>query len=66
MITAAQQKLINRSYVKSQLEKIDISVTQSLKITDSNGAQTHFIGINDREAISILIHYLLKRKEALR
>ena len=66
MITAAQQKLMNRSYVKSQLEKVDITATQSLKITDSNGAQTHFIGLNDRETISMFIHYLLKRKEAIK
>ena len=65
MITAAQQKLMNSSYVNNQLSRIDITATQSLKITDTNGNKTNFIGINDRDTISILIHYLLKRREAI-
>jgi len=66
MITATQQNLMNKSYVKSQLEKVDITERQSIKITDSNGAQTHFIGLNDKETISMFINYLLKRKEVIK
>ena len=66
MITAEQQKIMNRSYVNNQLGRIDISSNLGLKITDANGGKTNFIALNDRETISMLIHYLLKRKEAIK
>ena len=66
MITAAQISIINNSYVERQLDKIDITARQSVKITAANGLETHFIGLNDRDTISLLINYLLKRKEVIK
>jgi hypothetical protein len=55
-------KKINKNYVIGQLKKLKFSSSMSIKMTDSEGNKTHFIGLNDLESIEILIDYLQDRK----
>ena len=65
MITNNQIKLINKSYIDTQLNNIDVTACQSLKLTDANGGRTNFIGLNDSISIEILISYLRERQNFL-
>ena len=65
MVTASQIKHINERYVKRQLERIELNSNLGLKITDSNGGKTNFIGVNDTRTIDLLIDFLKQRKEVL-
>ena len=59
------QKLINESYIKGQLHKLNFEENLNIKITDTTSNQTNFLALNDTHSLTLIIEYLLNRKHYL-